>query len=173
MDEKELRKGNIGIVLNSYNDMFSGFDPRGYSEKALSDDFLIECKKAAREKGMDVELILFLAKEKRNFNNELMIKKRLKNHFQRHFIDIEKGINAIRKEGIIWFLVGACVMFSSTFLYDLEQFFYRFLFIVAEPAGWFLFWEGLYKIFIEAKEKKPHYIFYKKMTRAKITFKDS
>jgi len=173
MNEKELRKGNIGIILNSYDDMFSGFDPRGYSEKALSDDFLIECKKAAREKGMDVELILFLAKEKRSFNNELMIKKRLKNHFQRHFVEIEKSIKSIKKEGTVWFLIGALIMFSATFLYSLEQFFFKFLMIMSEPAGWFLFWEGLYKVFIESREKKSNYNFYKKMTRAKITFENS
>ena len=36
------KEGNVSLVLESYNDIFSDFDPRNYSERALSDDFLIE-----------------------------------------------------------------------------------------------------------------------------------
>ena len=39
--EVELREGNISLVLDSYDDLFSDFDPRDYSQKALSDDFLV------------------------------------------------------------------------------------------------------------------------------------
>lgn len=174
MDEKEtyFREANIGLVLNSYEDMFSSFDPRDFSEKSLSDDFLSECRRAARDKEANLELTLFFPKNKRNIQDEIKIKKRLKNHFQRHFIEIEKEINSIKKEGTIWFMIGALIMFSATFIYDLEEFFFRFLFIISEPAGWFMFWEGLYKVFIESKGKKQSYVFYKKMTRAKINFKD-
>ncbi|MBI2151367.1 hypothetical protein HYU21_01420, partial [Candidatus Woesearchaeota archaeon] len=38
--EFEVREGNISLVLDSYDDIFSDFDPRDYSEKALSEDFL-------------------------------------------------------------------------------------------------------------------------------------
>jgi hypothetical protein len=44
------------------------------------------------------------------------------------------------------------------------------LLVLAQPAGWFSFWEGLGKIFILAKEKKPDLDFYKKVARANIFF---
>ena len=65
---KELRQANISLILDSYEDIFSSFDPREYSERALSDDFLIECNHAAMDKGEGIELILSMPKNKRNFN---------------------------------------------------------------------------------------------------------
>lgn len=175
MEEKkdgEVKEKNIGLFLESYQDLFSDFDPRDFSQRAISDDFLIECRRATRDKEESFELNLLLPNEKRSFRDELKIKKRLKLHFQKHFHEKEKEIKFIKKEGAIWFFIGALVMFGATFLYDAEKFFLKFLFIMSEPAGWFLFWEGLDKIFIDAREKKPEFLFYKKMANAQISFKD-
>ncbi len=170
--EVEVKEKNIGLILESYQDLFSDFDPRDFSQKAISDDFLIECRRATRDKEETFELNILLPNEKRNFRDELKIKKRLKLHFQKHFHEKEKEINSIKKEGIIWFFVGALIMFGATFLYETEKFILKFLFIISEPAGWFLFWEGLDKIFIDAKEKKSEFLFYKKMASVQINFKD-
>ena len=166
----ELNVDNISLVLNSYNDIFSSFDPRVYSEKALSDDFLIECEKAAVDKEEDFELRLLIPRHKRNINDEIKIKKRLKSHFQKHFDKESKKVKAIRREGLIWFFVGAIVMVAATFLYNQEGFWFNLLFIMAEPASWFMFWEGLYKVFIEYKANLDDYEFYKKMNKAQIYF---
>ena len=83
--EVEIKEGNISLILESYNDIFSSFDPRPSSERALSDDFLIECKRSARDKEGVFELRLLLPPHKRNTNEEAMIKKRLKDHFKKHF----------------------------------------------------------------------------------------
>src|SRR3989344_8520573 len=80
-----LREGNISLILDSYDDIFSDFDPRDYSEKSLSDDFLVECKKAAIDKNDKLELRFLVPKQKRNLIEEVLIKKRLKEHFQKHF----------------------------------------------------------------------------------------
>ena len=91
--QSELFKhGNISLILDSYNDIFSSFDPRPYNEKALSDDFLIECKRAARDKDdHGFELILSVPKLKRNVNDEFKIKKRLREHFHKHSLEKEIG----------------------------------------------------------------------------------
>ena len=39
-----LKEGNISLILDSYDDIFSDFDQRDFSERSLSDDFLIECR---------------------------------------------------------------------------------------------------------------------------------
>lgn len=81
-----LMQKNISLILDSYDDIFSDFDPRPYSEKALSDDFLSECRKASRDKKDDeVELRLLVPAQKREINDETKIKRRLKDHFQKHF----------------------------------------------------------------------------------------
>lgn len=169
-----FREGNISLVLNSYNDLFSDFDPRSYDERALSDDFLYECKKAARDKENKVELRFLLPKSKRNSRDEVKIKQRLKSHFHRHYKSLEKEIRTIKLKGFMWFILGAIIMVFGTFLYNLrgENYFYTFLFILTEPAGWYFFWEGLNKVFLESHSKKPDFLFYKKMAFVNISFLD-
>ncbi|MEK6935243.1 MAG: hypothetical protein AABW67_00490 [Nanoarchaeota archaeon] len=169
-EEAKLREGNISLVLNAYQDIFSDFDPRDYSEKSLSDDFLAECQRAARDKGTGFELRLLMPKHKRNIIEETKIKKRLKTHFQKHFKEIEKEINKIKREGLMWFFLGAIILVMEGFILQRTEFIFKFLIIIGQPASWFLFWEGLGKIFIESKKKKPDYEFYKKMSQADIYF---
>ncbi len=171
-EEVGLREGNISLILDSYDDIFSDFDPRPYNIKALSDDFLLECKKASVDKDKELELRFLVPRNKRKTNEEYEIRKRLRNHFQKHFKEKENEIRGIKKNGLIWFFLGAIVMFASTFFYELTGLLFKFLFITSQPAGWFFFWEGLGKIFIESKKKKPDYNFYRKMSKAKIYFLD-
>ena len=170
----EFKEGNVSLILDSYDDIFSDFDPRSYSERALSDDFLSECKKAARDKEDRLELRFLIPKQKRNYRDEIKIKKRLKDHFHRHFLETNKKINKIKMSGLIWFILGAIVMTLGTFLYSQRDngFLFTFLFIMSEPAGWFFFWEGLAKIFITSKKELPDYEFYKKMSKSEIVFLD-
>jgi hypothetical protein len=175
----KFRQGNISLVLDSYDDLFSDFDPRPYSEKALSDDFLFECKRAAREKEKYLELRLLVPVHKRKIHEETIIRRRLKEHFKKHSKEEEKIVKKIKREGLYWCFIGSIVLIISTFLYEFKLslgsgFFSRilidFLFIISQPAGWFIFWEGLGKIFIVSREKSSNYEFYKKMSEANINF---
>ena len=40
--EKLLQQSEISLLLDSYDDIFSDFDPRPYNQRALSQDFLAE-----------------------------------------------------------------------------------------------------------------------------------
>ena len=171
-EEANLREGNISLILDSYDDIFSDFDPRSYTIRALSDDFLLECKKASVDKEKELELRFLVPKNKRNSNEEYEIRKRLKAHFQKHYKEKEFEIRNIKKSGLVWFFLGAIVMVAATHLYNLPGFLFNLLFIISEPAGWFFFWEGLSKIFKDANQKKPDYNFYGKMSKAHIYFLD-
>ncbi len=169
--EIHLREGNVSLILDSYNDLFSDFDPRSYSERGLSVDFLDECKRAVREKEESTELRLLVPKNKRNNPEENIIKKRLTEHFIKHFHEKKAGVRKIKGVGFAWFFAGVIVsVFATLFLVGEENFWFKFLMILLEPASWFFFWEGLYKIFITSREKLPEYEFYKKMAESKISF---
>lgn len=170
--QNSIREGNISLVLDSYNEIFSDFDPRHYSQRALSDDFLVECKKAARDKDFELELRLLIPKLKRNIHQEFEIKKRLRSHFQRHYHEKLSERKKIKNQGIAWFLVGTLIMMLSAYLYGFEDlnFFLNIVRIMSEPAAWFLFWEGLNTVFMGSKDLRPDYDFYKKMSNAKIYF---
>ncbi len=52
--QKELlNKARLSIWLDIYDDIFSDFDSRPFHERALSDDFIHEAKKMAKEKPGD------------------------------------------------------------------------------------------------------------------------
>jgi len=172
LNVETVREGNISLILDSYQDLFSDFDPRPYSEKALSEDFLEECSRAARDREDGAELRLLVPQQLRRHSDEAKIKKRLKDHFHKHFEEQKRKVKNTRMQGILWFILGTLVMIGATFLYPYEgvNFFMTLLFVVSEPAGWFFFWEGLDKFLMEAKRQLPRYNFYRKMSKLEIYF---
>ncbi|MBN2052679.1 hypothetical protein JW756_04200 [Candidatus Woesearchaeota archaeon] len=168
--EKNIKEGNISLILDSYEDIFSDFDPRPYTEKALSDDFINECMKAARDKKGRFELRLMVPHNLRNLKEELKVRKRLKEHFNKHYEEKKKEMDAMKKQGMLWFAMGMILMIISSFFYDREGFIYHLLLVIFEPAGWFSFWEGLDKVFIYSKEHEPELKFNKKMAECHIYF---
>ena len=175
MKKSELVKmSGISLALDDYNDLFSDFDPRKYGERALSDDFLAEAKRATRERDAGpIELILMIPNAKRNHNDETIIKKRLRDHFRKHHTVLHNEKNKILYRGLAFTIVGIAIMtlaayyFFDKAVYDLVS---KFLLVLLEPAGWFLFWEGLDQMIFEAKKKTPDLGFYEKMTKCEIKF---
>jgi hypothetical protein len=167
-----LREGNIPLILDSYDDIFSDFDPRSYSEKALSDDFLSECKRAARDKEFGAELRFFVPQAKRKLGEEKEIKKRLKDHFKKHYLILKKERKKELKLGLSFVLAGIILMLTATFiLFRLEEtFMSSFLIIILEPGGWFFFWEGLDIVVFRPKSSKSEQNFYKKMSDCSMKF---
>jgi hypothetical protein len=172
MEEISTKRANVSLIIDSYEDLFSSFDPRSYSERALSDDFIDECKRAVRDKEEGFELRFLLPKNKRNFKEETQIKKRLRDHFLKHYHQEEKATKKLKRQGIKWFIVGIGFMLFATSIYEIEGFFFDLLRIMSEPAGWFSFWEGLGKIFISADERRPRAKFNLKMAQAKVLFQN-
>ncbi|MBI4652464.1 hypothetical protein HY745_14550 [Candidatus Desantisbacteria bacterium] len=73
----------VSLQIDSYDDIFSDFDPRPFSERTLSDDFLLESKKAFREKESGrFELRFLIPIKERKLESEKIIKKRLTDHFK-------------------------------------------------------------------------------------------
>jgi hypothetical protein len=164
---------NIPLVLSSYIDIFSSFDPRPFSEKALSDDFLIECKRAARDKSdLGIELVLAIPKDKRNINDEFKIKKRLRDHFHKHFLEKENELKKMKKEGIIWVIIGIIInIIVVSSLINFESALLHSVLSIFEVPSWFLIWEGLGKILLDSRKLEPDFRFYKKMANCEINFK--
>jgi hypothetical protein len=167
---------NIPLAINSYEDIFSSFDPRSFSERALSFDFISECKRAARDKGeFGVELVISVPMNKRNLNHEFEIKKRLKEHFHKHFLEKQEEIKKIKKEGSLWILFGMIGVIIAILVKAIKA--GTITDSIVEPVlvipGWFLIWEGLTKILVHSKERHADYFFYKKMATCHIVFRNA
>jgi len=172
--EKLHLLSEISLWLDSYDDIFSDFDSRPFSQRALSDDFLTEAKKASKDKASGIiELRLLVPEAKRDPHHEAMIKKRLHEHFRKHHDLLHAEIREILGKGFMFTFLGVIFMFITTIIMfsNQERTLSRsFMIILFEPAGWFLFWEGLGQIVFESKKKKPELSFYEKMSKSEITF---
>lgn len=171
--QKLLELSEVSILLDTYDDIFSDFDPRPYSQRSLSDDFLREAGKASKDKNPDkLELRLLLPNLQRDQKNEVIIKKRLHDHFTKHAHLLQMEISDIRKKSIVLAFFGISMMFAATYIGAMEpgSFATHFLFVVLEPAGWFTTWFALDRVFYATEKKKPDFNFYKKMSKCEITF---
>lgn len=171
--DKLLKLSEISLWIDNYDDIFSDFDPRPYSERAVSDDFLQEMRRATRntiEGG--VELKFLIPAHNRNLAYEQLIKRRLKEHFRKHYQELAKEHKSIRRLGIFFTLLGIAMIVAASYIPTLEidSFWFNFLHILLEPGGWFVGWTGLDQLFYTLKEHKPGYNFYRKMSECEIHF---
>jgi hypothetical protein len=75
----------VSLWLDTYEDIFSDFDPHPYAQRALSEDFLAEARRAVRDRRDEVPELRFLVPTHiRNLEDETTIRKRLRDHFRRH-----------------------------------------------------------------------------------------
>ena len=171
-ERKLLRLSEISLQLDTYDDIFSDFDARPYSNRALSDDFLIESKKASKDKPSGgIELKFLMPTRERNSQNEILIKKRLHEHFTKHYIILKEEVINLKKKGIIMALAGVFMIFIATYLFSINQSWpIKFLEVLLEPAGWFTAWTGLEDIYYTGRELKRNLDFYEKMSKAEINF---
>lgn len=167
----------ISLRLDQYDDIFSDFDIRPYSSRALSIDFLDEVKRAARDKQEGkIELILHLPKKKRNESHETKIKERLATHFKRHHHLLLQEKRHILRIGIRMILVGILCMLAATFVlfYNTRRnLLLSFIVVFLEPAAWFLVWEGMEQCLYNSKSTNPDLQFYRVMSNSSghISFK--
>ncbi|MBI4448201.1 hypothetical protein HY643_04415 [Candidatus Woesearchaeota archaeon] len=175
-DDKQrlLALSEISLWLDCYDDIFSDFDPRPYSDRELSDDFLAAAKKATRDKPLGIiELKFLIPSAKRDTNQENLIKRRVREHFKKQYGWFNDEVTAIIKKGALFTILGVILMFTATAIIykgQEDNLFISFLIVLLEPAGWFMFWEGLGHIFFESKKKKSDLDFYKKMSKCKVEF---
>lgn len=168
--KKEENKDHISLVIGSYAELFSSFDPRPYSEKAVSHDMLTELKHASVDKKEGFDLKLILPENQRSSKAEFEVKKRLTEHFSKHLKEKRNEFLKEKKEGWMWVGIGALAMIIASLFFSKEEYIYKLLITFLEPAGWFFMWDGLEKVFILSKTKLPDYEFYKKMYSATIKF---
>lgn len=170
--DDKMKDISAGILIRNYDDIFSIFDPRPYNSRSLSDDFLDECKRVARDKKDSLEIKIFIPEHKRDIKSEIKIKKRLKEYFSKHSSEELDKIKSIKKVGKRWVTYGMIInLLTALGIVTIRNNFIRVIVELFAIPSWFLIWEGMSKIFIESNETKPEYIFYKKMSSSEIEFK--
>lgn len=169
--KKTLKKSKIILQLDSYDDIFSDFDPRPYDKRALSDDFIQETKRATRDYGDQLELRFLMPAEMRDSKDEKIIIKRLKEHFHKHALRYKKEISNTLNKGVICSMIGFSLMISGAYFATFyNHVLFQFVKVLFEPIGWFTMWYGLDLIFYAAKKSNSDLTFNEKLTKADIVF---
>jgi hypothetical protein len=171
-----IRHGRTDIVnmwLDSYDEIFSDFDPSPYSHRIISDDFTTEAKKISRDKDKYLkELNIYVPEYMRDQEVEEIIKRRLHSFFGNKLQSYINEFKQIKRKGMLYVLFGVMILTFITYLLSVKTFsgIIQFVFIAAEPAGWFTIWMGLDYMFFTNKLKKPDMEFYRKVYSSKIFF---
>lgn len=162
----------ILMNLDDYDDIFSDFDKKPYTNRALSDDFFLQIKKDCLEgdyKKLEIKIIV--QKKNRNPRFEMIIKRRIEEYFRNHFKKLEKGRKKQLRLGYVFLIFGAILLLFKYILTEgIKNHQFKVLSIILEPFSWFLFWEGTYILFFETKGDKQEYEMYKNLAKAKILF---
>ena len=166
---------DISIAIDSWDDVFSDFDPSPLEQRILSEDFLLELKKRYREtqRGNFIITIyapLFLKDEA----SERIISKRLKQYFKFRHLEIQKDINEARRKGVIFIIVGMFFLSNLTmitYFKMLTSLVIDLLSIIVMPLGWFCVWEGFSRIIEPSPLLKQDSELFGKLSRAAFKFK--
>jgi hypothetical protein len=162
---------NIDIAIYSYDDIFSDFDIRKYSERQVSRDFIEELKIRMAKKSDKIRpsIILFIEKRQRNLKHEKSIISRLHSFFQeRYEMYVEKRRKNILYSSITG-LIGIFLLFAAQFLSShVGSLFSDFLLI----PSWFLVWNALEKMMGNNREIMLKIKHYRELSESVIVFKN-
>jgi hypothetical protein len=164
----------VSIVIDTWDDVFSDFDPRPLSERTVSGDFIDELKKRYREQhDRDMIIKLFAPEELQDKESELMVTRRL----QHHFDDLCRSAQNVRRQqilrGVLYVLVGSVSLSSlvlMTYYQVLSKLVIELLGVVLMPLGWFGVWEGFSRVIDGAPSLQQDIAFYGHLAGATYRF---
>jgi len=156
------------IALDGYDDIFSDFDPSPYEKRLLSEDFLIELRRrhAAKLKGGFV-LNLTIPRALRSDKTEVLIKKRIKDHFRIRFKELEKASKDKVRHGAVLLVIGVLLSAAIIVIPMLETVPFLTIFSV---LIWYTMWSGFEQIFEPARRLKRKTDFAERFMKAEYNF---
>ena len=165
---------DISITLDTYDDIFSDFDPRPYSQREMSEDFLKEMSRRYMEgKHGRFEVHLIIPSSARDLKAESLIKKRLREQFTFMVKRETEAIQKTKNRGYFYMLIGFLILLIDTYLYfyfSYESIFYHLVTILLVPAGWYGMFTGIGKVIDEPYEATERKKLHEKFERAEFSF---
>ena len=164
---------HLHLWIDTYDDLFSDFDPRPFTERIISDDFIVEMNKLTAEHDEHIKSICFqIPKAARDEGSEKIIRKRLIADFQRQYRLFSRSWSLNCRVGIIIVAGGLTSLALAVFVAQtgLDQLAKDIVKVVLEPAGWFMMWTGLDKVAFGGRASKRKRDFYRRLSKSKVEF---
>ncbi|MDE1868584.1 MAG: hypothetical protein KGH60_01300 [Candidatus Micrarchaeota archaeon] len=166
-------KAEIILVIRRYDDIFSDFDPRPYNQRALSEDFLFEARRATLDKHGGIELRFLIKKSHRSQAIEGLARSRLKDHFRKHYNRIIYEFRKRNRRAVGILAIGLAIGFADALLIfsgHLSGLAQSAVEITFTPTSWYMIWMGLDRLLTKPRKDRANAAFYKKMKDASIVF---
>lgn len=165
---------SISIAIDTYDDIFSDFDPRDILDRDLSEDFINELARRHRHgaKGK-YDVVIVAPKTIENTAIEKKITTRLNKYFHQKYLRYKKSIDELRIRGAIYIVVGMLLLSALTLLAyfgKMDRFTIELIGIIFMPLGWFGIWEGFSKIVDIPFRLGTDVLVYKRLSKAAYKF---
>jgi len=164
----------IAITLDTYDDIFSDFDPRPYFQREMSEDFLKEMSRRYMEnKRGRFEVRFTVPSGVRDLKAEVLIKKRLRDQFTFMVKRESEAIRKTKNRGYLYMLIGFAILLLDTYFYfylSYESIFYHLITILLVPAGWYGMFTGIGKVIDEPFDASERKKLHEKFERADFSF---
>ena len=165
---------HISIVIDTWDDIFSDFDPSPLNERTLSEDFLIELQKRYKtNKKGQFEITILAPKTLQKDDAGKKVVGRLKKHFRTLTKQRIDDINKSKLKGGYFIIFGIIFLAIITILNYFKMYsdiLVETIGIIFIPIGWFGIWEGFGKIVDPSPILMSEEKFYKKMADATYQF---
>ncbi|MCX5725672.1 MAG: hypothetical protein NT030_00565 [Candidatus Saganbacteria bacterium] len=165
----------ISIAIDTYDDIFSDFDPRDISARDLSEDFIIELMRRHRQNLQGkYDVVLVAPKVIEDQNAEKKIVSRLNKYFHQKHVRYVKRIHEIRIQGLLYIATGMAILLALGLLLNYyknpDQVALMIIGIIFTPLGWFGIWEGFSKIVDIPFKLANDTTAYKRLSKASYKF---
>ena len=176
MAEQESLEGmrEIAITLDTYDDIFSDFDPRPYSQREMSEDFLKEISRRYMEgKHGRFEVHFTIPSVERDLKAEAVIKKRLREQFAFMVKRESDAIQKTKNRGYLYIIIGFLTLLADTYFFfylPYDSPLYHVLSIMLVPAGWYGMFTGIGKVIDEPYDASERKKLHEKFERAEFSF---
>ncbi len=168
-----LAMGELVVALDTYDDIFSDFDPRPHARRELSDDLLKELGRRYREnpKG-ELEVRFYIPAYEREPKLEGVIRKRLKEHFNLERQKTRGQIKAYRQKGMTYMGIGFALLLIDLFiaLWEPGAIWSKVMGLILTPAGWFALWTGMEKTLEVPYNLEQQNAFFEKFSKCNYFF---
>lgn len=158
----------VDMALDSYDDLFSDFDPSPYQRRLLSEDFLSELRRRYASTGeSEIAVNFTLPRSVRNEKTEQLIKKRVKEHFKARLKIIKQKTREKADNGIIRIACGILLSIALFIFPELDVVPLLTLFSV---LIWYSLWSGFENVLEASSSLWKKKAFAEKFMRAEYLF---
>ncbi len=165
----------ISLAIDSWDDVFSDFDPSPLERRVLSEDFLLELRKHYRETPRGNYVITIYAPTVlKDDVSERLVVKRLKQYFKFRHLTAQKEVNVCVEKGLFFVVCGIGFLSSLTLItyYQLvSKLTIDLLSIIFMPLGWFGIWEGFSRVIEPAPFLKHDLELFSRLSKAVLKFR--